>query len=63
MKDEVGLAPDKHLVDGVPLLHYELVGNFHLGEYQIEHFDIVARWLSVGIHEFKGLEVPVAGNY
>ena len=61
--DEVGLATGKHLVDAVPLLHDEFVGDFHLRQYQVEHLDIVARWLTVGIQELEGLEVPVGSNH
>ena len=40
--DEVDLVVGKHLIDGVPLLHDELVRDVHLREYHVEHLDIIA---------------------
>ena len=39
--DEVCFMAGKHFVDGMPLTHDELVGNTHLGQYQVEYLNIV----------------------
>ena len=60
--DEVGLAALEGLGTLVPLVHLVLVGDAQLGEYQVEHLDVIAVGVAHVVEELVRRELPVAGD-
>ena len=60
---QFGLTVVECLCGQIPLLHHVIVGYVKLGQYGVEHFNVISVWFAHIVSELVWRKLPVGHDY